>query len=254
MSLKTLEFTLRNLGTLLMRHLDQLSDAEPEPSKLLELSQLYRRIGIGHLLAHHDVRELAENLFSSAETYQMLLRMQEPDVVVPRSLLARSRGLPLLDALCIGAWDLAREMDGLMPGTWWSDVEEEEDFLFFKLLPALIDGKVEPTDGRRLAALLEATGTARLRAVDAVLRADERDFEEALRTLTDDWRIAIEQDRETRPVDPYFDHTEAQVFIEGAALVRLARMRGLKTEGRYDFIPASILRDLTQVLPSPVMG
>ncbi|WP_158622259.1 immunity 49 family protein [Corallococcus sp. CA047B] len=252
MSLKTLEFTLRNLGTLLVRHLDQLS--EPDPSKLLELSTLYRRIGIGHLLAHHDVREFAENLFSSAETYLMLLRTQEPGAEGPRSLLARSRGVPLLDALCLGAWDLARDIDGAMPATWWSDVEEEEAFLYFKLLPALIDGKVDPGDARKLAALLEAEGTARLRAVDAVLRADERAFEDSLRTLTDDWRIAIEQDRETRPVDPYHDHTEAQVFIEGAALVRLARLRGLKAQERYDFIPASILRDLTQVLPSSVMG
>lgn len=255
MSIKGLELTLRNLGTLLVRHLGQLADAEAaEPSRLLELCQLYRRIGCGHLLSHHDVREFTESLFSSAETYLMLLRTREPGAEKERSFLARSRGVPLLDALCVGAWGLAREMDGAMPATWWSDVEEEEDFLFFKLLPALVDGQVDPADARRLAELLEEVGTARLRAVDAVLRADVRAFEEALRTLTDDWRVAIEQARETRPVDPYHDRTEAHVFIEGAALVKVAQLRRLKTQSRYDFIPAAILRDLTRMLPSPVMG
>ncbi|RKG85800.1 immunity 49 family protein [Corallococcus terminator] len=254
MSIKGLELTLRNLSTLLVRHLGQLADAEAaEPSRLLELCQLYRRIGCGHLLAHHDVQEFTENLFSSAEMY-LLLRTRQPDAKAERSLLARSRGAPLLDALCIGAWDLAREISRVMPATWWSDVEEEEDFLFFKLLTSLMDGQVDPTDARRLKELLEEVGTARLSALDAVLRVDARAFEEALRTLTDDWRVAIEHARETRPVDPYHDRTEAHVFIEGAALVKVARLREVKTEGRYDFIPAAILRDLTRILPSPVMG
>lgn len=249
MGLKKLEFLLESMQSRLVDNLGRLSEEGPVPDLTLETCRLHRYLGCGVLLASHDAAECREQLSDSAELFLMFLRAHEPHSEADdktRYYLARSRGAFLLDALCAGDVKLTRELDEALPAAWMPDVENEEDFLYLKLLPALTPGAGPESppaeDTQRLARLLAELDTPRLKALDALLRNHERDFEDALAGVTAEWREGIERARDSGPVDLYHDRTEANVFLEGTALVRVARLRGIKTAEQYPFIPAALLR------------
>jgi len=249
MGLKELAFLLDSMQSRLLDNLGRLSEDGPVPDLTLETCLLYRRLGCGVLLASHDARTCRERFSEGARMFLMFLRahdsISEVDVKT-RYYLARSRGTFLLDALCCGDVELAREIDAALPAAWMPDVESEEDFLYLKILPALTAGGgpelLPAADSQRLARLLAELETPRLKALDALLRNHERDFEDALAGVTAEWREGIESARDSGAVDPFPDRTEANVFIEGSALVQVARLRGLKTAEQYPFIPAALLR------------
>ncbi|QRK11327.1 immunity 49 family protein [Archangium violaceum] len=249
MGLKKLELLIHSMESRLRDNLGRLSEDGPVPDLTLETCRLYRRIGCGVLLASHDTGTCRERLSESARMFLMFLRAHEPLSEVDdktRYYLARGRGEFLLDALCAGDVALTREIDEALPAAWMPDSENEEDFLYLKLLPALTPG-VGPEsppaeDTQRLARLLAELDTPRLKALDALLRNHERDFEDALEAVTSEWREGIESERDSGTVDPFHDRTEANVFLEGTALVRVARLRKIKTAEQYPFIPAALLR------------
>lgn len=247
MGLKKLELLLDSMESRLLDNLGRLAEEGPEPEPTLETCRLYRRLGCGALLSSHDVGACRERLSEGARMFLVFLGAHAPiSEAAPKTryYLARGRGEFLLDALCAGDEALAREIDEALPPEWMPDVENEEDFLYLKLLPALLPGAAPHSeDTQRLARLLEELGTPRLKVLDALLRAHELDFENALTEVTAEWREGIEKARESGPVDPYHDRTEAHVFIEGVALARVARLRGMKTAQQYPFIPATLLRN-----------
>ncbi|HEY6100114.1 MAG TPA: hypothetical protein VIW03_11825, partial [Anaeromyxobacter sp.] len=59
----------------------------------------------------------------------------------------------------------------------------------------------------------------------------------------DEWHRPIEEEREGGITDLYADLTEWNLFLEGAALVRGARARGVAVEPLYPFIPAALLEE-----------
>lgn len=246
MGLKKLELLLDSMESRLLDNLGRLAEEGPEPELTLETCRLYRRLGCGALLSSHDVGACRKRLSEGAQTFLVFLGAHVPISEAPpktRYYLARGRGEFLLDALCAGEPALAREIDEALPAEWMADVENEEDFLYLKLLPALLPGATARSeDTQRLERLLAELGTPRLKVLDALLRAHEADFEGALTEVTQEWREGIEKARDSGPVDPYYDRTEAHVFIEGAALVRAARLRGMKTAQQYPFVPATLLR------------
>lgn len=251
MGLQELELLLQSMQSQLLDSLERLSREGPEPSLTRETCRLHRYLGCGVLLASHDAVTCRERLSRSAQMFLMLLRAHQPHSKVDdktRYYLARSRGEFLLDALCADDVALAREIDDALPEAWMPDVENEEDFLYLKLLPALTPGSgpefLSTEDSKRLILLLTELDTPRLKVLDALRRKHERDFDDALEGVTSEWREGIERARHSGPVDVYHDRTEANVFLEGVALVRVARLRGIQTAEQYPFIPAAILRPL----------
>lgn len=249
MGFKKLELLLQSMQTRLLDNLERLSEEGPVPELTFETCRLHRYLGCGVLLASHDVGTCRERFSRGARMFLMFLQAHEPHSEVDdktRYYLARSRGEFLLDALCAGDVELTREINEALPAAWMPDSENEEDFLYLKLLPALTPGASPELplahDTHQLARLLAELDTPRLKALDALTRNHERDFEDALEGVITEWREGIENARDSGPVDIYHDRTEANVFLEGTALVRVARLRGIKTADQYPFIPATLLR------------
>jgi|GEM_PF-5716324 hypothetical protein len=61
--------------------------------------------------------------------------------------------------------------------------------------------------------------------------------------ILDAWQARMERERKSGTGNPIALATDANVFVEGIAFVRVARLRGLRTRGQYPLIPPIALSD-----------
>lgn len=245
MGIKQLEFTNANLGELIDIRLEALRKGPVHPKHVLDVARCYRRLGCGMLLANYDATGFFFCLHLAADAYLQLLERKSLWPDLDPYYLARARAEPLLDALALGGVDLVRRIDERMPRTWLKGMEYEEDFWFFTLLPRLLLPETRQDDLEdgldRMAQALEGIEFPRYDVLKALVHADARGFEQALLALSDAWRAEGERERKGGLGNPLALATEAHVFIEGLALVRVARARGLDTCSQYPLIPPPAL-------------
>ncbi|HYO65491.1 MAG TPA: Imm49 family immunity protein [Archangium sp.] len=248
MSIRELEFTVSNLSQLLALRLEALrKGGAVDANKVLQLASDYRRLGCGLLLSTYDVEGFCGHLFLAADAYLQLLERKSMSPGLDPYYLARSRAQPLLDALAIGDMTLAGRIGERMEPRWAEGMEYEEDFCFFELLLLLASstGREERALKclARMERALEGVAYPRYAAVAALVhRAPER-FEAALLALCEEWQSQVRQQRQSGLGDQVFLLTEANVFIEGLALVRLASGRGMPTRSQYPLIPPAVLAE-----------
>ena len=73
------------------------------------------------------------------------------------------------------------------------------------------------------------------------MTGDANAFNAALNGIIEQRCKTLEAERKSGLFDPYFHQTEAHIFVEGIALVRLARWRGLRTLRAYRTLPEPAL-------------
>jgi len=239
-------FVSLQLEQLIDLRLEALRKGNAKPRHVLDLSRMFRRMGCGTLLAGGDTSFFFQGLFFAADAYLQLLERKErdPSLADPYDL-ARGRAEPLLDALALGDAELVRRIDARAQTQYREGMEYEEDFWFFMLLPRLLDPSVgEPETREELGQMhqaLQGIVYPRYDAVVALARGDREGFEAALEALTQAWASQMERDAESERGNPYALATESEIFVEGLALVRLARIRGMPTRQEYRLIPAAAL-------------
>jgi hypothetical protein len=208
-----------------------------------------RQVGCGLLLANLDVDGFQHSLFQSAQLYEWLLdqRARHPGLDV--YYLCKSRALPLLDALSFGRTDVAQRIGKKLDTPWQPKMEPEEDFRYFELLSGPLLAR-QP-DAAKLAAFERSLEepSARFNVVTALVQEDADAFWQALAVLTREWEADIEEQRRRDALDPYFTTTEAFIFIEGIALVRLAELWGIRTEPRLPFMPQEAFLPPSRTFP-----
>ncbi|HYO53976.1 Imm49 family immunity protein [Archangium sp.] len=246
MSIRELEFAVSNLYQILALRLDTLRKAGGvDASKILRLASDYRRLGCGLLLSTYDAEGFCEHLFLAADAYLQLLERKEMSPGLDPYYLARSRAQPLLDALAIGDMALAGRIGERMEPRWMEGMEYEEDFCFFELLPLLASSMGSQELAlkclERMEQALEGAAYPRYEAVAALVRGAPERFEAALLALGEEWQSQVRRQRQSGLGDHVFLLTEANVFIEGLALVRLASARGIPTRSQYPLIPPVVL-------------
>lgn len=240
-----------NLGFLLAKRLERLRGGKPDAKLALEACRFSREEGCGALLARYDADAFFLGLFRSGCIYLDLLQRKAECPEDDRYYLARSKGQPLLDAIAANAWDLAKAIIPLMACEWMARMEPEEDFSYFGVLSGLVMGSGGVEDGLEdFERSLKGGESPRLKACRALADRDPEAFEAGLLALIDDRAHWIEDDRRSGIFDPYLHATEAQVFVEGIALVRLARAGEMHTERQYRFIPEVTLGAPGVPLPS----
>ncbi|WP_052518610.1 Imm49 family immunity protein [Archangium violaceum] len=239
-----------NLMQLIGLRRAELRNGDEQPQYVLELSRMYRRLGCGLLLSEKDAGGFFSCLYRAADLYLQFLERHSGGAGLDPYYMARGRAEPLLDALAIGDVALARRIDALAATTYREGMEYEEDFWFFSLLPKLasagadereaLEG-LEVLDGLdQMEQALQGISYPRYDILLALAREDARGFERALKDLTGAWMAERKREAGSGLGNPYAG-PEAGVFVEGVALVRVARVRGLRIREKYRLIPAAAL-------------
>ena len=218
------------------------SSAKPDAKVTLETAALWRQYGCGLLLSQLDEDGFREGLEQAATLYRELLSRQSACSEFDPYYLARSKGEPLFDAVAAGAWALAEEIAAAMTPAWTPRMEAEEDFHYFGVLIALLLHRTDVAGTLdAFERCLQGGTSCRFDAVKALTTGDDEAFEAGLQGMISEQAAWMERQRRSGLFDPYLHKTSAFVFVEGAALVQLARRRKLKTHESYRLIPAPAL-------------
>ena len=250
MSILELSITLDNLTEEIADGMQALREEGPDSGRVLEVCSRFRQLGCGLLLADLDTDGFQHSLYRSAHLYLWLLEQRDTHSELDAYYLCKSQAQPLLDALALGQLELARRIGRKMMPSWAPRMEPEEDFHYFDLLAGpLLEQHQDEGMLARFEHSLQGDASARFDAVGALVRRDEEGFWQALSSLTREWEEGIEEDCNSGSVEPSFEQTEAHVFIEGLALVRLAESRGISRRERLPFIPSEAFQPVSEPFP-----
>jgi hypothetical protein len=239
-----MDTVLDNLLFLLGQRMPRLqsSSAKPDAKLTLETASLWRQYGCGLLLSELDEDGFRDGLEQAATLYQGLLRRRSACSEFDQYYLARSKGEPLFDAITVGAWERARDLAAAMTPTWMPRMEAEEDFHYFGgLISLLLQRKDLDAELAAFERCLQGGQSFRFDTLKALATADEQAFDTGLQGMISEQAAWMERQQRSGVFDPYLHKTSAFVFVEGAALVLLARSRALKTQASYRLIPAPAL-------------
>jgi hypothetical protein len=208
----------------------------------------FRIAGIGFLLLSATVSEFHRRLQQSGAAYAAHLER------IDESQKRGSQALPFFDAIVARDTDTATRIARSAPRAWKRDEEYEEDFLFPEyLMQRFFLG----LDSAARAGLLDRWEKGLLGSPDSRLdvcrgleSADSDAFNGSLTSYLEERRSFYERLARKEILPPQEWDTEAQLSVEGLALVLLAESEGLVTEGEYLGIP-SIARDRSEVPTSP---
>lgn len=245
MGIKELEFTNENIGQLLELRLEHLRAGPVHPRHVRDVCLLYRRQACGALLANHDVDAFFRHLFQAADAWLQFLERKHLWPDADPYYLTRGHAEPLLDAIAVGSAALTRHLDERVEARWQEGLEYPEDHGFFWLLPKLASAST-PEDELlqgldRLEQALDGAEYPRLDVLKALCARDSSAFESALLATIDAYRARMDKARRGGTGNALSLLTDANVFIEGLALVRVARARGLRTRSQYPLIPPIVL-------------
>ncbi|MCP3166660.1 Imm49 family immunity protein [Myxococcus qinghaiensis] len=209
--------------------------------RLHEVSRHERMLGIALLLAEADTDGFFSHLTLSAEAHARLLREARDSGQATR-FAGTGNFHPFCDALVAGQVPLAREMARLAPEQWIPGEEYEEDFVYGRFLHALLlDGDQGLEQQEALLdrmARLDPEWEPRQRLCRALFERDAHAFEVALVEAASEHQRRCDELAATRFSPTLENHTERYVFIEGLALLRLAKAAGLQTEPEHKLMPS----------------
>ena len=207
-------------------------------SDALEFSRTFRIRAIGSLLLRGTPDSFWLDLSRSGRAFLHFLEVHPPSDQVA------SRAAPFFDAIASGDVACARATAQRTRTTRNADREYEEDFLYVRFLMQHFFMDVPAQEGERLleryAALLDGGWEPRFGVAVALAERDPYGFDAALRAL-----LLAEADRFTEQTNAgmlprEIAATEANVSIEGLALLRLAEQQGLETQEDYARVPSIV--------------
>ncbi len=219
------------------RILDTLSNGRP-PShrRVLTFCRNYRILAIGSLLLYAEPDPFKRYLHKSGRAYLHLTQAM-PDRHKPTS-----RALPFFDAVVALDLDGAAAIAASASPTRNPDLEYDEDFLYVRFL--MKHFFASPTPGEehvlltRYERALEGTRDDRLALCKALVDGDAAAFDEALALVLEERADRAQRLADDERLEPEVWATEAQVSIEGLALVILAERAGLETRRDYLLVPS----------------
>jgi hypothetical protein len=156
--------------------------------------------------------------------------------------LALSRSASMLDAIAANDFPLAVEIFALSPVSPRTEDEYPDDFWWQRFLGLLVSGAPATQLDAALEALaVETEGAgARLGLARALRACDVEAFGQAFEALLVERKEENEGDA-TLAEEEVSVAVGAKVFIEGVAVLRLARQAGVSTQPEYPMCPALAL-------------
>jgi Immunity protein 49 len=156
--------------------------------------------------------------------------------------LAFSRSGSMLDAIAADDLTLAAEIFSLSAATLRRGDEYEDDFRWQRFLGVLLTGAPSSELDAALAALDAASegSGARLALAKALRARDAAAFDEAFRALLAE-RSALNEEDAARSAEEVTVAAGALVFVEGIAVLKLARRSGIAVAHEYPMCPTLAL-------------
>lgn len=238
MSIAEIEIVLSNLNELIAIKSKRISKNKIDSEVILDLSRYFRCIGCGKLLARYDVDEYLHSLYKSAKIYQYMLdnRTNNPDM--DKYYLCKSKGLPLLDVLAVSEFQLAQTMAKTMTSTWTKNMEDKDDFIYFDMITDLIQDKLDTKFLKEkledFEEALEGCESDRFKIIESIIEINSCGFNEALHNMIEKRKELISQWNDS---DHIFNLTEGNIFIEGIALIQIAKKFEIEILDDYQYIP-----------------
>jgi Immunity protein 49 len=212
----------------------------------LDVSNKLRAIAIVVLLTKGDTDTFCHDLIRSGiARITYLSRCRERDLMADHHC-ASGRYQPLLDPIAGGDVEVAQRIAELSPKNWMEGHEYKDDYFYAQILHRLIQA-TPPLDeiGRLISefeAYEEGRSIVRLDLCRALAVRDQGAFDSTFDGLLNERSAEINAGRERGELEEPYVIAQRQVFVEGLAILRLAKMRGLKTEQDYLYCP-SIARE-----------
>lgn len=206
-----------------------------------EATDALRAVAILSLLIHADVDELRSNLILSGRLRQHYLdRCRREGYMDLHG--ASSRAAPFFDAIAADDLDTARKIGLLSAGHFREGEEYEDDFCYVRLLGSRIDaglGEAEVDElMQRFEAALEGAGSARLGICASLRTRDQRAFDASFDALLAERDAEVERERAGIAGEDVRAAAGTFIFVEGLAVLRVARRAGLATRLEYPYCPA----------------
>lgn len=244
MSQLNLEITVSNIEYMLSEHLKLISQKKYSAEQFLKTSSCFRMLGCGNYLLTIDINNFFDNLYKSAVVYLEFMTLKD-SVVFDPYYLCKSKGIPLLDAIVIHNFDLARKISAKMACTFQKNMEYEEDFHYYNCLSLLSEETLDADTLNKTMLDFETSSDGgdsnRFKVIKAISQKDGLFFNESLSVLISEWNNEIKRKRKSENIDPYENMTSSNIFIEGIALIRLAQKCGITVDDKFHYIPELIL-------------
>lgn len=208
----------------------------------LEVSDKFRSLAIITLVVQADSDQFFHYLVRSGRSRDAYLSRLKKEGIEDDHHRCSGRYEALLDSIAAADLALARDIAGLSPLEFREGHEYDDDYCYAQCLHRLI--REEPPKDEfqgffdRWAAYLEGKDTARLNVCQALLAQDQAAFDEAFEALLDERQATIGEDKERGQIENPPIVAKRHVFVEGLALLRLADIRGLKTQQEYRYCPS----------------
>lgn len=224
-------------------------DDDARQLEALAFSGRYARIAVCRLLGMADSAACHEWLCLSADAYAAWVESRPPG----KRLLA-SHADPFFCACAAGHRAAAQRIAARVSSTWHQGAEYEEDFSYARCLHLLATAAEAQAAVIALLAFWKGVSGGReprFALCQALLDGDTKAAVAALARILDARLRETRKRKVDEDGDPDEHATTDQVSIEGAAIVWIARQRGLKLSLKHSQLPASLLRAATGEPPAP---
>lgn len=222
----------------------------------LEVSCKLRTLAILAILAEASTDGFVHSCTRAARARKLYLQRLENDGIARDHHFVSGCYEPLLDAIAAGDMPLVQEIDKLSPTDFRPPDEYEDDYCYAHLLQRLYR---DPAPEAELGPLLERFETyldgddnPRLPVCRTLVERDEdgfgKAFEDFLMTLG---QIIQEKIDSGAQVEDVHVLTKRHISIEGLALLRIADLRGIRTESDYLYCPSLARLPASRPCPPP---
>jgi Immunity protein 49 len=241
-----LSFVEKNSGMVIEELL--LAGVDPQRARLSDILTLcmhYRRVGICRWLTLGDPELLFAQLANSAWVFAAWSSNHaDPDK-------RTSKIDPLWDAVAAGATAAGKSIIAAARTTWNEGVEYEEDFCYARVIHHLVTNETSPIPDL-LARWTKVSGgdEPRFAICRALHEQDDAGFTEAIGLLLDEL-LSAARTRQKGSTDQDAAVTTDRLSLEGIALIKIARQRGLTSAIDHRLVHAELLAPPTQPLPGP---
>jgi hypothetical protein len=214
----------------------------------LEVAQKLRAVGIISLLTEANIDNFQHNLIRSAACWETFLSRCRREEGMNQHDVCAGRIDGFLAALAGHDQPRAINLANLAPSEYRPGHEYEADYAYARALHQLVvvgSGESLVPD---LLARCTATGDdmsmARAKVVQALLARDQNAFDESFDGLLGKRQDAIQAEKARGQLAGSIVNAERAIFVEGLALLTIAKQRGLDLRPDYPMCP-SIARQPT---------
>jgi hypothetical protein len=242
MSLHPLDLANERYTFHLALALRNLAHGVDSPGELLfNVSNCYRILGLCALLREADTNAFAALLCKAGQARLHMLELAAAGRAIEPSFLCLSDDVGFSAALAAGDLQTATRLAALSPRLHFADLEYEDDFLFFHVLQLMLVGPADTRAPQEALTRWREVGGSDIPpewdVCQALVERSEPGFVRAFDALVEERKRLMQNYRRQLDSDEEILATEAKIYVDGLAILRIAELRHIPTRSAYDLMP-----------------